>query len=200
MKFSGTGMQSHFQQGYRRLAASEYIHYDDIGLFQMLKFPIHLILHFPAGTAVPRTPSWVVQYIPAFFSGKIFFQLRLPVHTVSHVDSPGKKDFRKTAVFFHRKFFTGFQLISNGILRSAGKEADHGQCAKHGKKYFLHIQIIYSRNICKNKQLQKHKKRPSVKIRTAAINIFLSKFLLFFFRRKFRFHISDNEVNPAFLS
>lgn len=56
------------------------------------------------------------------------------------------------------------------------------------------------RNICKNKQLQKHKKRPSVKIRTAAINIFLSELLLFFFCRKFRFHICDNEINPAFLS
>ena len=37
------------------------------------------------------------------------------------------------------------------------------------------------RNICKNKQLQKHKKRPSVKIRTAAINIFLSKFYIIAF-------------------
>lgn len=90
-KFAGFHKEAHLKEGYGGLAGAEDIHYYDLGLFEVVEFPIDLVFHFLGGAGESVTPG-VVKDVTAFAGGECFNQSRLPILAVPHIDRAGKED------------------------------------------------------------------------------------------------------------
>lgn len=126
IQLPGTGMKPHLEEGYRGLAASQYVHDDDIGLLQMVQLPVHLVVHLPVNPAVPVVLPRVEKHIPALLRGKVLLQTGLPVHTAAHVYGPCKENLRETVNTGCRQLPVWFELVCDRLTPMAGTRHHQG--------------------------------------------------------------------------
>ena len=131
-----SGVETHFEQRYGRLAGSKDVHYDHVGFFEMFQFPVYLIVHLARSGRVPVFLSRIEEDIPPFHCPEFFVKHCLPVDTVAHVYGSGKEYLREALVFYNfcRKIFMRPQHVCRSF--SCGSWTARCQSCKCGNQYY----------------------------------------------------------------